>query len=148
PRPRPAGRAPRRFAALARPDAAGNVWPCSARVSQCAEIPACATILAVARRPSREAAQGRDARSRIRRAVATCGFALDAPQRGDYYKTKSKEPNISMASKERRMARPRASELTERELEIMHLFWDRGEQTAAAARDELARSGRDLAYTT
>jgi len=46
------------------------------------------------------------------------------------------------------MARPRASELTERELEIMHLFWNRGEQTAAAARDELARSGRNLAYTT
>lgn len=46
------------------------------------------------------------------------------------------------------MARPRASELTERELEIMHLFWDGGEQTVAAARDELAHAGRDLAYTT
>lgn len=46
------------------------------------------------------------------------------------------------------MARPRASELTERELEIMHLFWNEGEQTVAAARDELARGGRDLAYTT
>jgi len=46
------------------------------------------------------------------------------------------------------MARPRASELTERELEIMHLFWERGEQTVAAARDELARDGRDLAHTT
>ena len=46
------------------------------------------------------------------------------------------------------MARPRASELTGRELEIMHLFWDGGEQTVAAARDELARVGRDLAYTT
>ena len=46
------------------------------------------------------------------------------------------------------MARPRARELTERELEVMHVFWDRGEITAAEARDELARSGRDLAYTT
>lgn len=46
------------------------------------------------------------------------------------------------------MARPRARELTERELEVMHVFWDRGEITAAEARDELARSGRELAYTT
>jgi BlaI family penicillinase repressor len=46
------------------------------------------------------------------------------------------------------MARPKASELTERELEVMHLFWNRGEQTVTAARDELAAAGRDLAYTT
>jgi len=46
------------------------------------------------------------------------------------------------------MARPKASELTERELEVMHVFWNRGEQTVAAVRDELATSGRDLAYTT
>src|SRR6266478_9545596 len=46
------------------------------------------------------------------------------------------------------MARPKASELTERELEVMHLFWNGGEQTVAAARDELAAAGRDLAYTT
>jgi predicted transcriptional regulator len=46
------------------------------------------------------------------------------------------------------MARPKASELTERELEVMHVFWNRGEQTVAAIRDELAASGRDLAYTT
>ncbi len=46
------------------------------------------------------------------------------------------------------MARPKASELTERELEVMHLFWNRGEQTVAAARDDLAAKGRDLAYTT
>ena len=46
------------------------------------------------------------------------------------------------------MARPKASELTERELEVMHVFWNRGEQTVAAARDELAAGGRDLAYTT
>jgi BlaI family penicillinase repressor len=46
------------------------------------------------------------------------------------------------------MARPKASELTERELEVMHVFWNGGEQTVAAARDDLAGSGRDLAYTT
>jgi len=46
------------------------------------------------------------------------------------------------------MARPRAKELTERELEIMHVFWNQGELTAAEVRDELANSGRDLAYTT
>ena len=46
------------------------------------------------------------------------------------------------------MARPPAKELTERELEIMHVFWDRGELTVADVRDDLAASGRDLAYTT
>ena len=46
------------------------------------------------------------------------------------------------------MARPRARELTERELEVMHLFWEHGEMTIAEVRDELAGSGRDLAYTT
>jgi BlaI family penicillinase repressor len=46
------------------------------------------------------------------------------------------------------MARPKASELTERELEVMHVFWNDGEQTVAAARDELAEGGRVLAYTT
>ena len=46
------------------------------------------------------------------------------------------------------MARPRAKELTERELEVMHVFWDRGESTATEVRDALAVSGRDLAYTT
>jgi predicted transcriptional regulator len=46
------------------------------------------------------------------------------------------------------MARPKASELTERELEIMHVFWKRGESTAAEIRETLAKSGRDLAYTT
>ena len=46
------------------------------------------------------------------------------------------------------MARPPAKELTERELEVMHVFWTMGDATAAEARDELARSGRDLAYTT
>ena len=46
------------------------------------------------------------------------------------------------------MVRPRARQLTERELEVMHVFWRIGEATAAEARDELGRGGRDLAYTT
>lgn len=46
------------------------------------------------------------------------------------------------------MARPPAKELTERELEVMHVFWRRGEQTAAEARDRLAEAGLDRAYTT
>lgn len=45
------------------------------------------------------------------------------------------------------MARPPAPALTERELEVMHVFW-KGEQKAADAREALARAGRDLAYTT
>src|SRR6516165_9787471 len=43
------------------------------------------------------------------------------------------------------MARPPAKELTERELEVMHVFWDRGESTV---RDALAAEGLDRAYTT
>lgn len=46
------------------------------------------------------------------------------------------------------MARPPARELTERELEVMHVFWSRGELTAGDARDALAEADRDLAYTT
>ena len=46
------------------------------------------------------------------------------------------------------MARPRAKELTQRELEIMHIFWDRGESTAADIRDALDEKGRELALTT
>lgn len=46
------------------------------------------------------------------------------------------------------MARPRMKELTERELEVMQVFWKRGEITVSDARDELAESGRELAYTT
>ena len=46
------------------------------------------------------------------------------------------------------MARPRAKELTERELEVMQAFWDGGESTIADVRDALADEGRDLAYTT
>ena len=46
------------------------------------------------------------------------------------------------------MSRPKAKELTQRELEVMHTFWRKGETTATEVREELAREGRDLAYTT
>ena len=46
------------------------------------------------------------------------------------------------------MARPPARDLTERELEVMHSFWQHGEQTAAEARDRLAQGGLDRAYPT
>ena len=46
------------------------------------------------------------------------------------------------------MARPAARELTERELEVMHEFWKRGESTVAEIRDALAAAGLDRAYTT
>ncbi|WP_165073238.1 BlaI/MecI/CopY family transcriptional regulator [Paludisphaera rhizosphaerae] len=46
------------------------------------------------------------------------------------------------------MARPPAKDLTERELEVMHVFWSRGEATAAEARDRLEANGLDRTYTT
>jgi BlaI family penicillinase repressor len=46
------------------------------------------------------------------------------------------------------MARPRAKELTERELEVMQEFWTRGESTATQVREALEANGRSLAYTT
>ena len=46
------------------------------------------------------------------------------------------------------MARPAAKDLTERELEVMHLFWGSGELTATDARDRLATAGRELSYPT
>ncbi|MEM8671336.1 MAG: BlaI/MecI/CopY family transcriptional regulator [Planctomycetota bacterium] len=47
------------------------------------------------------------------------------------------------------MARPKAPELTERELEIMRVFWDEGSLTAQQARDHFEdRGGPNLAYTT
>jgi BlaI family transcriptional regulator, penicillinase repressor len=46
------------------------------------------------------------------------------------------------------MARPRAKELTQRELEVMCAFWERGESTVSDVREDLVRAGRDLAYTT
>jgi BlaI family transcriptional regulator, penicillinase repressor len=46
------------------------------------------------------------------------------------------------------MARPKAKELTERELEIMHVFWEQGELSIADLQAQLAETGRELAYTT
>jgi len=46
------------------------------------------------------------------------------------------------------MGRPPAKDLTERELEVMHVFWRHGEATAAEARDRLAAAGLDRTYTT
>lgn len=47
------------------------------------------------------------------------------------------------------MARPPARDLTERELEVMHVFWNLSrEATAAEIRDRLADSGLDRTYTT
>jgi predicted transcriptional regulator len=46
------------------------------------------------------------------------------------------------------MARPPAKNLTERELEVMHVFWKEGQATAAVARDHLAASGLDRSYAT
>ena len=46
------------------------------------------------------------------------------------------------------MSRNAAKELTERELEVMHLFWSHGQLTAVTARDRLAEAGRDLTYVT
>ncbi len=46
------------------------------------------------------------------------------------------------------MARPPARELTERELEVMHVLWHRGESTVAEVRDAMAAEGLDRAYTT
>lgn len=54
------------------------------------------------------------------------------------------------------MARPKAKELTERELEVMHVFWDHERSATddddglevAEVREELSRRGRELAHTT
>jgi predicted transcriptional regulator len=46
------------------------------------------------------------------------------------------------------MARPAAKDLTDRELEVMHLLWKEGELTAAEARDRLAAAGLDRTYPT
>jgi predicted transcriptional regulator len=46
------------------------------------------------------------------------------------------------------MGRPPAKDLTERELEVMHIFWRHGEATATMARDRLAAAGLDRTYTT
>jgi predicted transcriptional regulator len=46
------------------------------------------------------------------------------------------------------MVRPAAKDLTDRELEVMHVFWNHGGATAAEVRDRLAGAGLDRAYTT
>ncbi len=46
------------------------------------------------------------------------------------------------------MGRPAAKDLTDRELEVMQVFWKGGEATAAEARDRLAGAGLDRTYTT
>jgi BlaI family transcriptional regulator, penicillinase repressor len=46
------------------------------------------------------------------------------------------------------VGRPPAKDLTERELEVMHVFWKQGEASAAEARDRLAAAGLDRAYPT
>jgi predicted transcriptional regulator len=46
------------------------------------------------------------------------------------------------------MARPAAKELTQRELEVMHVFWKADTLTALKAREHLAAQGIDRAYVT
>jgi BlaI family penicillinase repressor len=46
------------------------------------------------------------------------------------------------------MSRPPAKELTERELEIMHVIWNSEESTVQEVRDALAAAGLERAYTT
>ncbi len=46
------------------------------------------------------------------------------------------------------MNRPPAEPLTERELEVMHVFWPAAEMSAQQARDQLELKGRLLTYTT
>jgi len=46
------------------------------------------------------------------------------------------------------MARPKTTELTTRELEVMHTFWESGPLPILEVREQLARAGRNLAYTT
>ena len=46
------------------------------------------------------------------------------------------------------MSRPPAKELTQRELEVMQIFWKHGSLTAVDARDHLAAAQRDLTYPT
>ncbi|XZE19054.1 BlaI/MecI/CopY family transcriptional regulator [Pirellulaceae bacterium SH449] len=46
------------------------------------------------------------------------------------------------------MNRPPAEALTDRELEVMHVFWEDGQCTAQEARDCLEKRGRTLTYPT
>jgi BlaI family transcriptional regulator, penicillinase repressor len=77
-------------------------------------------------------------------------FSLDYHSSGTTIKPELKN-QISFSRIQERgefMARPAAKELTERELEVMHEFWNRGESTVAGVRDALASAGLDRAYTT
>jgi BlaI family transcriptional regulator, penicillinase repressor len=46
------------------------------------------------------------------------------------------------------MARPKAVELTDRELAVMQLFWKADEMTADQAREQLEETGESLSYVT
>lgn len=46
------------------------------------------------------------------------------------------------------MVRPKEKELTQRELEIMHVFWEHGELSAIQVRDYLENAGLKRAYPT
>ncbi|MEM7477916.1 MAG: BlaI/MecI/CopY family transcriptional regulator [Planctomycetota bacterium] len=46
------------------------------------------------------------------------------------------------------MARPRATELTTRELAVMQVFWKEPEASAEDAHQHIRSSGEDLAYVT
>lgn len=46
------------------------------------------------------------------------------------------------------MARPKAVELTDRELAVMQLFWKAEEMTADQGREQLAEAGESLSYVT
>ena len=46
------------------------------------------------------------------------------------------------------MSRPTAKDLTQRELDVMHVFWKQGRLTAQEVRDHLAVAGLELTYTT
>ena len=46
------------------------------------------------------------------------------------------------------MARPPAKDLTPRELEVMHVFWNCGQAAATEVRDHLIGAGRHLTYPT
>jgi BlaI family penicillinase repressor len=46
------------------------------------------------------------------------------------------------------MSRPPARDLTQRELEVMHVFWKHGSLTAVEVRERLDAAGRSLTYPT
>lgn len=46
------------------------------------------------------------------------------------------------------MSKTTDTQLTQRELDVMHVYWRHGQLTAQQARDLLAKAGTDLAYVT